>query len=226
MGMFSFVKSIGKKLGFGRSEEEARIQALEDEAAKAAAEEALNQQTATALEFAVNDLGIGISDFSVQLMSGVATLTGTAATQADKEMAILTVGNYEGIEAVDDGITVDSPEPEAYFYTVQSGDSLSKIAKSCYGIIHAYDVIFGANQPMIKDADEIFPGQILRVPAIEGVPYVVEGGDTLGGIAKKFYGEAGQYTAIFQANTDVLASPDAVEVGQQLHIPVLHALPS
>ena len=49
--------------------------------------------------------------------------------------------------------------------------------------------------------------------------YTVQTGDTLGKIAKRFYEEPKKYTQIFAANTDVLAHPDKIEVGQILKIP-------
>lgn len=50
-------------------------------------------------------------------------------------------------------------------YTVKAGDTLSKIAKEMYGDAGKYDQIFQANQPMLKDPDKIYPGQVLRIPA-------------------------------------------------------------
>jgi len=50
-------------------------------------------------------------------------------------------------------------------YTVKSGDTMSKIAQEMYGDSSAYNKIFEANQPMVKDADKIYPGQVLRIPA-------------------------------------------------------------
>jgi nucleoid-associated protein YgaU len=50
------------------------------------------------------------------------------------------------------------------FYTVKSGDSLSKIAKEFYGEASKYPQIFEANKPMLKDPDRIYPGQMLRIP--------------------------------------------------------------
>ncbi len=49
--------------------------------------------------------------------------------------------------------------------------------------------------------------------------YKVVGGDTLGKIAKHFYGEAKLYNHIFQANTDQLTNADLIKVGQTLKIP-------
>ncbi|RLE21984.1 MAG: peptidoglycan-binding protein LysM [Acidobacteria bacterium] len=62
-------------------------------------------------------------------------------------------------------------------------------------------------------------------PAAEEAPeagervYEVVSGDTLGAIAKKFYGNAGAYMKIFEANRDILDNPNLIKVGQKLQIP-------
>jgi len=49
--------------------------------------------------------------------------------------------------------------------------------------------------------------------------YEVVAGDTLGAIAQRYYGQAGQYMKIFEANRDILDNPDLIKVGQKLKIP-------
>ena len=49
--------------------------------------------------------------------------------------------------------------------------------------------------------------------------HAVVPGDTLSGIAKKYYGNAGLYMKIFEANKDQLDNPDLIKVGQKLRIP-------
>jgi nucleoid-associated protein YgaU len=49
--------------------------------------------------------------------------------------------------------------------------------------------------------------------------HTVERGDTLSGIAKKFYGDANAYNAIFEANKPMLKHPDKIYPGQVLRIP-------
>ena len=60
-----------------------------------------------------------------------------------------------------------TPEPPARFHTVVGGDTLSKIAKEQYGDPMKYPVIFEANRPMLSDPDKIYPGQVLRIPALD-----------------------------------------------------------
>jgi nucleoid-associated protein YgaU len=49
-------------------------------------------------------------------------------------------------------------------YTVQSGDSLSKIAKRVYGDANKWHTIFDANRDKITNPDLIHPGQVLTLP--------------------------------------------------------------
>ena len=51
-------------------------------------------------------------------------------------------------------------------YTVVKGDSLSKIAKRVYGKASLWPKIYEANRDNIKDPDLIYPGQVLRLPAL------------------------------------------------------------
>lgn len=51
--------------------------------------------------------------------------------------------------------------------------------------------------------------------------HVVSGGETLGKIAKQYYGSASKYNSIFKANTDILDNPDLIKPGQELIIPNL-----
>jgi len=49
-------------------------------------------------------------------------------------------------------------------YTVQSGDTLSKIAKQTLGDANAYMDIFNANRDQLTDPNQIKPGQVLKIP--------------------------------------------------------------
>jgi nucleoid-associated protein YgaU len=49
--------------------------------------------------------------------------------------------------------------------------------------------------------------------------YTVQAGDSLSKIAKQFYGNAGAYMKIFDANKDILNDPNKIQIGQVLKIP-------
>ena len=52
-------------------------------------------------------------------------------------------------------------------YPVQRNDTLAKISREVYGDGNRWPEIFEANQPMLKDPDKIYPGQVLRIPAAD-----------------------------------------------------------
>jgi len=51
--------------------------------------------------------------------------------------------------------------------------------------------------------------------------HTVASGETLGKIAKHYYGDAMKYKEIFEANTDILKNPDLIHPDQELIIPNL-----
>ena len=155
MGLFDFVKGIGKK----------NTAAAEPQVAPVAAEPTA-QEVANKLLGHIKSLGLPISGLSVSYnaTTDLATVVGQVQSQADREKIILAVGNMDHVAQVDDQLTVATPEPESKFYTVKSGDNLSKISKEFYGDANKYNKIFEANRPLLKNADDIFPGQVLRIP--------------------------------------------------------------
>ena len=54
--------------------------------------------------------------------------------------------------------------PQHTTYTVQSGDTLSAIAKRFLGNANDYMEIFNANRDQLTDPDKIKPGQVLKIP--------------------------------------------------------------
>ena len=114
--------------------------------------------------------GVTIENGRISIQGDTATINGVADSQAEKEKAILILGNTKGIARVNDQIQVKAGESvqqvaqASRFYQVKSGDTLSKIAKEVYGDANQYPQIFEANRPMLKDPDEIYPGQVLRIP--------------------------------------------------------------
>jgi nucleoid-associated protein YgaU len=49
--------------------------------------------------------------------------------------------------------------------------------------------------------------------------HVVRDGDTLGGLAEQYYGDARRYKELFAANRDVLSNPELLPIGVTLQIP-------
>jgi nucleoid-associated protein YgaU len=152
MGIFEFVKDAGERL----------VDSVRDITSGVTGPS--SEQVSQALAARVTSLGISSQDLQVQFNDGVATILGTAPSQEEREKIILALGNVQGVSQVDDRLKVERPAPEATLYTVQRGDSLSKIAKAHYGDAQKYTVIFEANTPMLTDPNKIYPGQVLRIP--------------------------------------------------------------
>jgi len=157
MGLFSFIKEAGEKL-FGHKEEAVEVSIEE--------KNRLNQAAAQAIYDRINGLGLKWSNLMVSYKSGQVTITGSTPDQENREKIILAAGNVQGVDNVDDQLTVEAPAAEPRFYTVVKGDTLSKIAAAHYGSTNKYPVIFEANKPMLKDPDKIYPGQNLRIPPL------------------------------------------------------------
>ena len=155
MGLLDFVKDAGAKLsGKAKAEERAKEEAFAE------------LRKGNTLMQHVIAMGLEIEGMKINYDDGVAAIRGTCPSQGEKEKIILTVGNVAGVSQVDDQIVVEKPEPEAVFYTVVGGDTLSKIAKAQYGDAGKYPVIFEANKPMLTDPNKIYVGQVLRIPPL------------------------------------------------------------
>lgn len=51
--------------------------------------------------------------------------------------------------------------------------------------------------------------------------YTIQKGDTLSGIAMKFYGQTSAYPRIFEANREVIKDPNLIYPGQKIRIPMV-----
>ena len=145
MGMFDFVKAAGRMIGIG-DEEPPQPAALQKEVA---------------------DLGLKAEGLKVSVEGDTVKVTGKAVSQEEREKIVLALGNVAGVAKVEEAIETTESAPEATFYTVVRGDTLSGIAKDHYGKGSKYMVIFEANKPMLQDPDKIYPGQVLRIPPLD-----------------------------------------------------------
>jgi nucleoid-associated protein YgaU len=141
MGLFDFVKEIGRKL-FNRDEE--------------AAEKIKNH---------IEESNPGIEDMQVTFSKGVVSITGKATSAEAMEKAVLMAGNVQGVSEVNiDKLQAPPVQAKVEYYIIKKGDTLSAIAKQFYGKPNDYPRIFKANREVIKDPNLIFPGQKIRIP--------------------------------------------------------------
>lgn len=159
MGLFSFLKNAGAKVMTNKN-----IKTVSDPETVRLERELMNRQKMILLKGVVDSLGIKVQNLDLTIHDDTVFVYGQVKSQADKEKVVLALGNVNGISSVDDRLSVTKPAPEAEFYTVKKGDSLSKIAKKFYGDAKKYTKIFKANQPLLSDPNKIYPGQTLRIP--------------------------------------------------------------
>ncbi|WP_296402598.1 peptidoglycan-binding protein LysM [Psychrobacter sp.] len=171
MGIFSFAKDIGDKIfnhDDAKKEQESHANAAPAHTSTPApaSTEPSAQSVANLLLKRVQQQNLNISNLSVKYnaTTDTAEISGNAETQADREKAIITVGNVQYVAKVIDNIDIKQDAPESTMYTVKSGDTLSKISQEVYGSANEYNKIFEANQPMLSSPDKIYPGQVLRIP--------------------------------------------------------------
>ncbi len=122
-------------------------------------------ERAEAIRREIKRLGLP-GDITVEVEGSRVKVGGNVPDDATRQKLAMIVGNVKHIDSVDDsalaGGQQNQQQPKTY--EVQSGDTLSSIAKNQYGDANAYNRIFTANQPMLKDPDEIYPGQVLLIP--------------------------------------------------------------
>ncbi|MCB9283962.1 MAG: peptidoglycan-binding protein LysM [Lewinellaceae bacterium] len=166
MGLFSFLKNAGANL-FKGAKPAAPSTPSTSSTPDLAAQIALKNQKIQLLRQLVESFGFDVKDLILELNDDTVIVNGKVASQEQREKVVLVLGNVDGIATVDDRLEVIEPAPEAVFYEVKKGDTLSKIAKAHYGNAMKYPVIFEANKPMLKDPDLIYPGQVLRIPPLD-----------------------------------------------------------
>lgn len=168
MGLFSFIKNAGKKLGIGGDDEAPAAEAVKKE---------------------LNSFDLGTQNVEVSVEGDKCVLKGVVADQTAFEKAVIAVGNTLGISKVEAAdlkvvapesglklgqadmtelVKAATPAREPVLYTVKKGDNLWKIAEAHYGKGKGtkHTVIFDANRPMLSHPDKIYPGQVLRIPDI------------------------------------------------------------
>ena len=169
MSLLSFIKDAGEKLFHYKENTDAQMQAegAPNDAALKAKSEAMNAAAAVAIVTYIHSQNLDAKALDVKFDGATSTVSvyGVAKDQATREKIVLCCGNVAGVAAVNDRMEVEDSGTAAKFYTVKSGDTLSKIAKAEYGDAGKYPAIFEANKPMLKDPDKIYPGQQLRIPA-------------------------------------------------------------
>lgn len=130
-------------------------------------------------------------------------------------------------------------------HKVVSSDSLAKLSKEYYGDETKWKYIHEANENKIPNPNVLYIGLELLIPDITVLEkrdddmfyenlsgrepveevfttagtHIVRHGDTLFGIARKYYGDTAMWDKIYDANEDTIVHKRLLEVGQTLIIP-------
>lgn len=150
MGLFDFAKNIGRKVYTNDEEASAKIKAH------------------------IEADNPGINNLEVECLGGFVTLSGQCDDAEAVQKAVLMAGNIEGVGKVVSNIEVGDESVSGQadlenagnveYYVIESGDTLSTLAKRYYGDAMAYMRIFEANRGVIENPDKIFVGQKIRIP--------------------------------------------------------------
>ena len=108
---------------------------------------------------------LGVKDMKVAEDAGKLSISGTTKTQYEKNAIWDKIKEVGGEGYSDIGADL-KPERSDVFHvhTVESGESLSKIAKHYYKDANKYMSIFNANKDILSNPDLIKPGQELKIP--------------------------------------------------------------
>jgi len=112
---------------------------------------------------ALQGVGVNVLNLNVKDVGGMTAVYGLVASEDERQKA------EQAIEArvgkISNHLDVQVASTHGRTYTVKSGDTLSKIAKSVYGDAARWKEIHAVNSDLIRDADKIQPGWTLQIPS-------------------------------------------------------------
>lgn len=151
------------------------------------------------------------------------------------------------IEAVTSTLRSPGEAPTAgdgfTWYTIEAGETLSKIAARFLGDANRWREIAAINTDRLPDPNNVGKGVLIRIPLRAGATgttttgpvnrpvtppaqreaptrkHVVAKNENLSEIAQKYLGSAKKWREIYEANRNVIKDPDNVLAGTELIIP-------
>ena len=108
---------------------------------------------------------LGVKDMKVAEEGGKLSISGTTNTQYEKNAIWDKIKEVGGEAYSDIGADLRPARTDVFHvHTVESGESLSKIAKHYFKDANKYMSIFNANKDILSNPDLIKPGQELKIP--------------------------------------------------------------
>ena len=109
------------------------------------------------------------------------------------------------------------------YYHVRKKDTLATIAKKFYGKASDYKRIIRANRRIRSAKTSLRLGEKLLIPRKDGKKIrrytIVEKGNTLALLAKKFYGDKTKIKKIIRANYKIKNAHSTLHIGQKVYLP-------
>jgi nucleoid-associated protein YgaU len=165
---------------------------------------AYSAPTPEALEDKLKRLGLPTEGLSMRVEGDTIHLSGRVRDAETREKIVLAIGNTEGVGKVDDG-------------GLQGGEPGFSLAGAVASMAHLPPGA-ASTEAAETAVHAAAPRPEQRGPG-GSTFYTVQKGDTLSAIAKRYYGSANAYMAIFEANVPMLDDPDRIYPGQVLRIP-------
>ncbi|MFW2382790.1 MAG: peptidoglycan-binding protein LysM [Acidimicrobiales bacterium] len=192
MGVFDFVKDAGAKVGIGESTAEEEAKAQAEQDAKDEARESRAKEVQERLS--KNKAEAAKKADMKERMAEAKKARGleTFVTNMGFKVDNLDVRFDDGVAEVE-GMVADQETREKIILAIGNTDGVSQV----------------------KDAIDVAePGEMSDMHAVVR-------GDTLWGLADKYYGDGHKYPVIFEANKPMLKDPNKIFVGQVLRIPAI-----
>lgn len=143
----------------------------------------------------------------------------------------------EAAEKIKQHILANNPGVEDLEVTFDNGivglkgrctrhDAFQKCVLMAGNVQGVIDVYASALKPFVVPKPEEVPvgGTHQQVHPTPAEPkeeyYVIERGDTLSHIAKRYYGNANKWPRLFEANREVIQDPDKIFPGQKIRVPL------
>jgi len=110
-------------------------------------------------------------------------------------------------------------------YTVQSGDTLMKIAFETYGDLYQWKKIYELNRDKISNPGNLSRGTVIKIEktsspvSIErnGEKYLIKLGDTLCKISDDVYGTRNKWRKLWENNRQLIKDPNRIFAGFYLY---------
>jgi nucleoid-associated protein YgaU len=161
---------------------------------------------------------MGLFDFAKEIGSKLFSNDADAAAKITAHLE----ENNPGIE----GVSVIFQDGKATVIGVANSMDAAQKAILIAGNVQGVEEVISKIDIPESEADSVAEpggGAKMEAPSLESGNvefYVIQKGDTLSKIAKKYYQNAMEYPRIFDANKEVIKDPDLIYPGQKIRIPL------